>query len=70
MPTAAMISSIEVDGEALRQHRQLGDLENAGARIDFGGLGVEHGDCTRSTVFRFEPFPKAVRGGQIADPAC
>ena len=69
MPTAAMISSIEVDGEAFRQHGGFRHFENAGAGIDFRGLGVEHGALYQEYGFSFEPFPGAVGGGQIADPA-
>ena len=44
-------------GEAFRQHGGFRHFEDAGARVGFGGLGVEHG-VYQEYGFSLEPFPK------------
>ena len=57
MPTAAMISSIEVEAKPFASTAEFGDLENARARIDFRGLDVEH--LYHEYGFSLEPFRQA-----------
>ena len=63
MPTAAMISSIEVEAKPFASTADSATSRMRARVSALRGLGVEHGALYQEYGFSLEPFPRALRRG-------